>query len=85
LRTDALAWMRQPAGAPRFHLVFLDPPFGRDWQAPALELASHLLAPGAWVYVESPAQCSTGPAGLELHRHLQAGAVHAHLFKAPAP
>jgi 16S rRNA G966 N2-methylase RsmD len=76
---DALAWM---AGAVqgRFDLVLLDPPFDAGLHGPATDAALKLLAPGGWLYVES-GRALEPPPGCQAHRHLQAGAVHAHLWR----
>ena len=82
-RTDALAWMAR-AGDARFDLVFLDPPFEARIFDAALAAAAHLMRPGGFVYLEADAEWpADGLAGLGLapHRHLRAGAVHAHLLK----
>lgn len=79
LSADALAWLeRAPAG--RWDLVFLDPPFDTDVVEVALAAAAPTLAEGGRVYVEAPRELQAAPAGLLRHRHLRAGAVHAHLF-----
>jgi len=82
-RGDALAWMRgQPPE--RFDLVLLDPPFGEDLLAPALVQAARLLKQGGWVYAESGhalAEADLAAIGLDVYRHAQAGAVHAHLLR----
>jgi 16S rRNA (guanine(966)-N(2))-methyltransferase RsmD len=77
--TDALAWMASAAHG-RFDLVMLDPPFDAGLHASATEAALKLLNPGGWLYVES-AEALQPPAGCETWRHLQAGAVHAHLWR----
>jgi 16S rRNA (guanine966-N2)-methyltransferase len=79
---DALAWMAGAAltGSGRFDLVLLDPPFDAGLHGPATEAALKLLAPGGWLYVES-ARALEPPPGFEAWRHLQAGAVHAHLWR----
>ena len=43
------------------------------------------LAADGWVYLEAPrawTEDELAPLGLRLHRHLKAGAVHAHLLRA---
>lgn len=80
--TDALAWMAGAAHG-RFDLVLLDPPFDAGLHGPATDAAVRLLKPGGWLYVESDAELNPGP-GLEAHRHLKAGAVHAHLWRRAA-
>jgi 16S rRNA (guanine966-N2)-methyltransferase len=77
--TDALAWMASAAHG-RFDLVMLDPPFDAGLHASAADAALRLLSPGGWLYVESD-HALHPPAGCEAHRHLQAGAVHAHLWR----
>jgi 16S rRNA (guanine(966)-N(2))-methyltransferase RsmD len=76
---DALAWMAGAAQG-RFDLVLLDPPFDAGLHGEATAAAERLLKPGGWLYVES-AQALTPPPGLQEHRHLKAGAVHAHLWR----
>ncbi len=78
-----LALQRCPPAS--LDLVFLDPPFDQAALfAPALQAAARALAPGGLVYLEAPRtwQDATELAALGLapHRHLKAGAVHAHLL-----
>ncbi|TSE29510.1 Ribosomal RNA small subunit methyltransferase D [Tepidimonas thermarum] len=70
--------------------VFLDPPFddarhgGERLYAAALGAAARLLRAGGWVYLEAPRAWSDADLqalGWRLHRHLRAGAVHAHLLQ----
>jgi 16S rRNA G966 N2-methylase RsmD len=77
--TAALAWMASAAHG-RFDLVMLDPPFDAGLHAQAADAATKLLSPGGWLYVESD-RALDPPAGCEAWRHLQAGAVHAHLWR----
>jgi len=77
--TDALAWMSAAAHG-RFDLVLLDPPFDAGLHEKATDLGQHLLKPDGWLYVES-GELLEPPAGFEAHRHLKAGAVHAHLWR----
>lgn len=65
-------------------LVFLDPPFDAQLFAPALQAAAQALAADGWIYLEAPTawgEDQLAPLGLTLHRHLKAGAVHAHLLR----
>jgi 16S rRNA (guanine966-N2)-methyltransferase len=82
-RTDAVAAMqRLTAGA--FDVVFLDPPFDGPWFEPALKAAVRLVPVDGWVYLEAPAPWTDetlAPWGLQVVRHLKAGAVHAHLLR----
>ena len=83
-RGDALAALRQVAGQ-GLDLVFLDPPFDQTALfVPAVQAAAAALAPQGFIYLEAPSawtQEQLAPLGLALHRHLRAGAVHAHLLQ----
>ena len=83
-RGDALAALRQVAGQ-GLDLVFLDPPFDETALfVPAVQAAAAALAPQRFIYLEAPSawtQEQLAPLGLALHRHLRAGAVHAHLLQ----
>lgn len=65
-------------------LVFLDPPFGADLFDKALATAVPAVQPQGWIYLEAPVAW-TGEMlarhGLEVVRHLKAGAVHGHLLR----
>ena len=81
-QADALAWMkRAPA---QFDLVLLDPPFDANLFEPALAASLNCVVPQGWIYLEAAAAfeaASLAERGLELYRHLRAGAVHAHLLR----
>lgn len=84
-RADAMQLLR---GLPpdSLDLVLLDPPFDATSHAELLLAAARLVRPGAWVYLEAPRAWNSADllaSGLELHRHLRAGAVHAHLLRRP--
>lgn len=83
-RGDALAALRQVAGQ-GLDLVLLDPPFDATALfVPAVQAAAAALAPQGFIYLEAPSawtQEQLAPLGLALHRHLRAGAVHAHLLQ----
>jgi len=86
LVTDAIGWMGR---APRasFELVLLDPPFDAGLFDAALAAAAPLVADGGWLYLEADrefAPAAFESLGLALHRHLRAGAVHAHLLRRSA-
>jgi 16S rRNA G966 N2-methylase RsmD len=69
-------------------LVFLDPPFDANLVEKALAAAVPALRPGGWLYLEAQhkvTEASLEAHGLELVRHLKAGAVHAHLLRTPEP
>ncbi|MDM7455815.1 MAG: 16S rRNA (guanine(966)-N(2))-methyltransferase RsmD [Tepidimonas sp.] len=87
---DALAVMAA-LPAKQWDVVFLDPPFDdarhgseRIYGA-ALRQAARLLRPQGLAYLEAPrawAEDEVAALGWRLHRHLRAGAVHAHLLQA---
>ncbi|MGI4779534.1 MAG: RsmD family RNA methyltransferase [Janthinobacterium lividum] len=70
------------------HLVLLDPPFESPAiYEPALRAAARALHPDGAVYLEAPRAWTDeelAPLGLQVYRHLKAGAVHAHLLRALA-
>jgi 16S rRNA (guanine966-N2)-methyltransferase len=71
---DALYFIEQTWH--RYHVVFLDPPYGGDILARALVDLPKCLAPGAQVYLEWPrGQAPELPPGLQLRREKQAGQV----------
>ena len=84
-RGDGIALLRrQPAAS--LHLVLLDPPFDAPLYEPALAASLPALVPGGWIYLEAPRvwgpqDAALVAAGLEVHRYLKAGAVHAHLLR----
>jgi 16S rRNA (guanine(966)-N(2))-methyltransferase RsmD len=66
--------------------VFVDPPFDSVLFEAALIAAGRAVAPVGFVYLEAPilwTDAQLESAGLTVHRHLKAGAVHAHLLKRP--
>lgn len=80
--TDALPWLG--GGLDAFDLVFLDPPFADDLWARALDRLAPRLAPGAWVYVESPADVLPAvPPAWALHREGRTREVRYALYRAP--
>jgi 16S rRNA (guanine(966)-N(2))-methyltransferase RsmD len=82
-RGDGVAALRQCAPA-SLDLVLLDPPFDSALFQPALQAAAQAVGPQGWVYLEAPQawdEAALAPLGLALHRHLRAGAVHAHLLR----
>ncbi|MDP9043774.1 MAG: 16S rRNA (guanine(966)-N(2))-methyltransferase RsmD [Pseudomonadota bacterium] len=76
---DALSWMARSV-ADAFELVFIDPPFDLPLVEPALALATRLVVPHGYVYVESAGPV-VAPPGMRLHRQGKAGAVHFHLLQ----
>ncbi|QDL36889.1 16S rRNA (guanine(966)-N(2))-methyltransferase RsmD [Rhodoferax sediminis] len=82
-RGDGVAALRQLAPA-SMDVVFLDPPFDAGLFEAALQAAGRAVARGGYVYLEAPSAWSDellAGFGLAVHRHLKAGAVHAHLLK----
>lgn len=71
--------------APRsVDLVLLDPPFDANLFDKALRAAMPALAPEGFIYLEAPSawgEAALEAVGLVLHKHLRAGAVHAHLLR----
>jgi 16S rRNA (guanine(966)-N(2))-methyltransferase RsmD len=61
---DAFDYLKGATGA--FDVVFLDPPFGQNALAAALERLPRQLAGGARVYVEAPAPLEPGTGWREL-------------------
>ncbi len=83
LRTDGVACLRQLSEA-SVDLIFIDPPFDGALFEPALQAAGKAVKAEGYVYLEAPVAWTDGqlaPMGLSLHRHLKAGAVHAHLLR----
>ena len=81
-RGDALSCLKSNAAQ---DLIFLDPPFGQtELFEPAVKAAMDALNDGGFIYLEAPEAWSEEQLlamGLELHRYLKAGAVHAHLLR----
>lgn len=78
IQADALAWMH--ACQQRFDVIFLDPPFASGLMDEALRLASMLLGPQGWIYVEQ-ADRLQAPDGFIIHREGRAGLSHFGLIK----
>lgn len=51
-QADALAWLGQQDNLKQFDVIFLDPPFGKELLAPAVELIAAKVNAGCLVYVE---------------------------------
>lgn len=87
VRGDAVAALRHaPAGS--LELIFLDPPFDSEFFEAAVQAAVPALAAAGFLYLEAPRRWSDEQLqalGLQLHRHLKAGMVHAHLLKRIEP
>jgi 16S rRNA (guanine(966)-N(2))-methyltransferase RsmD len=83
VRGDAVAALRHaPAGS--LELIFLDPPFDSAVFEAAVQAAAPALSVTGFLYLEAPKrwpEAELQGLGLQLHRHLKAGMVHAHLLK----
>lgn len=81
-RGDALSCLKTVTAQ---DLVLLDPPFDLvELFEPALKAAINAVADGGYIYLEAPEAWSEerlAEMGLELHRYLKAGSVHAHLLR----
>ncbi|TAN10335.1 MAG: 16S rRNA (guanine(966)-N(2))-methyltransferase RsmD [Burkholderiaceae bacterium] len=82
-RGDGVGALARCAAA-SLDLVFLDPPFeAHDLLISALRAAARAVRSGGWIYLEAPQPIVAGVLaanGLDLHRRLKAGAVHAHVL-----
>ena len=79
---DAIAWLGQ--GTEAFDIAFLDPPFDAGLWEPAAAALATRLAPGAWIYVESPAGVEPVlPAAWRRHRGGSTRDVEYALFRTP--
>nr|WP_315495997.1 16S rRNA (guanine(966)-N(2))-methyltransferase RsmD [uncultured Rhodoferax sp.] len=86
VRGDGVSAIRQAAPG-SLDVIFIDPPFDAPLFEPALGACARALAPEGWVYLEAPIAYTDElltAVGLTVHRHLKAGAVHAHLLKRSA-
>ena len=87
VRGDGLAALARLAPA-SMDLVLIDPPFDSDLFAGALKAAARCVTAGGYVYLEAPRAWDARAledVGFMLHRHLKAGAVHAHLLRLRDP
>jgi 16S rRNA (guanine(966)-N(2))-methyltransferase RsmD len=83
VRGDAVAALRH-ALAGSLELIFLDPPFDSAVFEAAVQAAVPALASHGFLYLEAPRRWTDHelqPLGLQPHRHLKAGMVHAHLLR----
>jgi 16S rRNA (guanine(966)-N(2))-methyltransferase RsmD len=83
VRGDAVAALRH-APAASLELIFLDPPFDSLLFEAAVQAAAPALSVTGFLYLEAPKRWSESElqaVGLQLHRHLKAGMVHAHLLR----
>lgn len=75
----ASQWLQTCTNGP-YDIVFLDPPFASDELSGSINslAAGKLLAPNAWIYIESDhsIDASKLPAGWTIYRQKKAGSVH---------
>ena len=90
--SDALgALARYARKGERFDLVFLDPPFGKQWLGKILPLLPAVLAPEALIYLESDSEFipesvpgsenATRTPRWQVNKAAKAGQVHYHLLQ----
>lgn len=82
VRSDGVAAIGRAASA-SLDLIFLDPPFDSTLYTPALQASQRALSATGFIYLEAHVHWTDAmlsPLGLALHRHLKAGAVHAHVL-----
>ena len=82
VRGDGVASLKH-LDAASMDAVFIDPPFDSIQFEPAVIAAGRAVALDGFVYLEAPVLWTDEQlevAGLKVHRHLKAGAVHAHLL-----
>lgn len=87
VRGDGVAALRHAAPG-SLELVFLDPPFDSNLFASAVQAAAPALTTDGFVYLEAPKRWTEPELqglGLQVHRYLRAGLVHAHLLRRPDP
>lgn len=83
LRGDGVAALRHALPG-SLELVFLDPPFDSNQFESAVQASAPALAMAGFVYLEAPRRwldAELQGLGLQLHRYLRAGTVHAHLLR----
>jgi 16S rRNA (guanine(966)-N(2))-methyltransferase RsmD len=83
MRADGVSALRQVT-AGTLDLIFLDPPFDSDLFASSVLAAGRAVTSTGFVYLEAPVLWrdeQLQEVGLCVHRHLKAGAVHAHLLR----
>lgn len=86
-RGDGVTALRHTA-ASSLELIFLDPPFDSSRFESAVQAAAPALTSSGFVYLEAPKHWSDTELqalGLQLHRYLRAGMVHAHLLRRSDP
>ena len=84
---DALVALGQLA-AESVDVVFLDPPFDSDLFLSVLNASIRVVTATGYVYLEAGQRWrdeQINAMGLQVHRYLRAGAVHAHLLRRKTP
>ena len=87
LRGDGLAALKQASPA-SLDVIFLDPPFDSQVFEASLQAAGEAVKADGFVYLEAPTRWTDDhlqASGLQMVRHLKAGAVHAHLLQRAKP
>ena len=83
-RGDGIAALTQ-SPAQHWHVIFIDPPFASEGLfVPAVKAAAQAVADDGFIYLEAPGAWTDevlAEYGLQQHRYLKAGNVHAHLLK----
>lgn len=68
VQSDALSWLAR-AGADRFDIAFVDPPFAADLWDAVLAALPGVMTPDAWLYVEAANEAQWAlPHGWRVHR-----------------
>ncbi len=85
VQDDVLAWLSTAGqGGAAYDVAFLDPPFQAYRWAAAVSALLPALAPGAWLYVETPPEYAPDlPEGWVLHREGRTREVRYALYRAP--
>ncbi len=87
VRGDGVVALKQ-LEAHSMDLILIDPPFDSPHFEAAVQAAGRAVSAQGFVYLEAPVKWTPEQletVNLALHRHLKAGAVHAHLLKRPEP
>ena len=83
VRGDGVAALKH-LDAGSLDVAFIDPPFDSVVFDAALQAAARAVAADGFIYLEAPVAWTDEQlesTGLTVHRHMKAGAVHAHLLK----
>ena len=86
VRGDGVAALKS-ISAESMDLILLDPPFDSGLYDAAVQAAGRAVSEAGFVYLEAAVKWTDAQveaASLVVHRHLKAGAVHAHLLQRKA-